>query len=111
VQHFPTCRMYRRVMVDYPSCYLTSSFLRLSVVRDLSLNGFRITGLSGLQPKSIVMVRLWLPGQEDSVDIDQAVVRWGNGFEFGVQIIALSNDADSRLALHIEQVLERKVAA
>ena len=111
MQYSSTRRMYRRALVDCPSCYLTSSSLQVSVVRDISLNGFRISGLPDVQRGSIVMVRLWLPGQEDSVDIDQAVVRWRNGFEFGVQIIAISNEVDLRLAFHMEQVLQRKAAA
>ncbi len=111
MQHFSSRRMYRRVLAEYPSCYATSSSLRVAVVRDISLNGFRISGLSGVQRDSIVMVRLWLPGQEDCIDIDQAVVRWVDGFEFGAQIISLSNEADLRLALHVEQILQRKAAA
>lgn len=101
-----TRRMYRRVSTDCPSCYLTSLSIRQGVVRDLSLNGFRIEGQSGLPRNTIIMVRLWLPGQESSIDIDQALVRWVNEREFGIQIIALSNEADLRLANHVEQALQ-----
>jgi hypothetical protein len=100
--------MYRRVPTDYPGCYLTSSSFRQGVVRDLSLNGFRIEGQSGLQRNSVVMVRVWLPDQEGSIDIDQAVVRWVREHEFGIQIIALSNEADLRLANYVERVLQEK---
>jgi hypothetical protein len=54
------------------------------------------------------MLRLWLPDQEGSIDIDQAVVRWKNKREFGVQIIALSNEADLRVASYVERALQRK---
>ncbi|TKS59159.1 MAG: PilZ domain-containing protein [Nitrospira sp.] len=103
-----TRRMYRRVSTDFPGCYCTSRSFRQGVVRDLSLNGFRIEGQSGLPRNTIVMVRFWLPDQEDSIDIDQAVVRWVNEREFGVQIIALSNEADLRLANHVELALQQK---
>jgi len=53
-------------------------------------------------------VRLWLSDQESCIDIDQAVVRWVNEREFGVQIIALTNEADLRLANHVEQALKQK---
>ncbi|HSA62947.1 MAG TPA: PilZ domain-containing protein [Nitrospiraceae bacterium] len=99
--------MYRRISADCPGCYLTSSSLRPGVVRDISLNGFRIEGQSGLPRNTIVMVRLWLPNQPGSIDIDQAVVRWVNEHEFGVQIVALSNEADLRLAIHVEQALQQ----
>jgi PilZ domain len=108
MSHSVTRRMYRRILTDYPSYYLTSNSFRQAVVRDLSLNGFRIEGPSGLPRNTIVMVRLWLPDEESSIDIDQAVVRWVNGREFGIQIIALSNEVDLRLASHVEQVLQQK---
>jgi hypothetical protein len=88
---------------------LTSNAFRQGVVRDLSLNGFRIEGQSGLPQNTMVMLRLWLPDQEGYIDIDQAVVRWVNEREFGVQIIALPNEADLRLANHVERALQRKV--
>ncbi len=103
-----TRRMYRRVSADYPSCYLMSQTLRRSVIRDISLNGVRIQCFSEPPCNSVVMVRLWLPGQEDSIDVDQAIVRWVRGQECGVQFVALSNEADFRLALHIEQALQQQ---
>ena len=111
MQHPATRRMYRRVMVEYSGCYLTCNSLRPSLVRDMSLNGFRIANPSGLRCNSLVMVRLWLPGQEIALDIDQAVVRWVHEYEFGVQIVAITNEADIRLAIHIEQILDRKAVA
>lgn len=52
------------------------------------------------------MIRLWLPNGEGTVDIDRAMVRWMTEREFGVQIVALSNEADLRLARHVEQRLQ-----
>lgn len=103
-----TRRMYRRIRADHPSCYLTSQSFRHSVVRDISLNGFRMEGLPTLPPHTMVMVRIWLPDQKETIDIDRAVVRWVREHEFGVQIIALSNEADFRLAAYIERVLLRQ---
>jgi len=102
-----TSRMYRRVPTDYPACYLQNQSFRQGMVRDRSLNGVRVEGQSGVRCNDMVMLRVWLPGGQDSIDIDQAVVRWVNEQEFGVQIIALSNDSDLRLALHVERELER----
>jgi hypothetical protein len=99
--------MYRRISTECLGIYLTSSSFRQAVVRDVSLNGFRIEGPSGVPRNTLVMVRLWLPDQEESIDIDQAVVRWVNEREFGVQFVALSNEADLRIATHVEQALRR----
>jgi hypothetical protein len=103
-----TRRMYRRILTGHPSCYLTSHSLRHSVVRDISLNGFRLEGLPALPRHTMVMVRIWLPDQKETIDIDQAVVRWVRGNEFGVQIVALSNEADFRLSVYVERVLQQQ---
>jgi hypothetical protein len=101
--------MYRRLVTNYPSCYLTNHSFSHSVVRDISLNGLRIESQANLSRNTMVMVRLWLPDQQDSIDIDQAVVRWVRGQEFGVQLVSLSNEADFRLATHIEHLLRHHI--
>lgn len=103
-----TRRMYRRVSTENPSYYLMGQVLRQSVIRDISLNGVRIQSLSDLPRSPLVMIRLWLPDQQDSLDIDQAIVRWVRGQEFGVQFVWLSNEADFRLAAHIKRVLQQQ---
>jgi hypothetical protein len=102
-----TRRMYRRVETDYPSCYLLPHAVRIAAVRDISLNGFRVRCLSAPPIQTLVRIQLWLPGQKDGIEIDQAIVRWAEQDEFGVQIVSLSNDADCRLAEHIEQLLRQ----
>lgn len=103
-----TRRMYRRISTEYHGYYLMGQVLRPSIIRDISLNGVRIKCLSDPPRNSLVMVRLWLPGQQDSLDVDQAIVRWARGHEFGVQFVSLSNEADFRLATYIEQVLQQQ---
>ncbi|NGZ98151.1 MAG: hypothetical protein CV089_18825 [Nitrospira sp. WS110] len=104
-----TRRMYRRISADYASCYLMDSVLRQGVIRDISLNGGRIQCFSDPPEKLLVMVRLWLPGQQESLDVDQAMVRWVRGQEFGVQFVSLSNEADFRLAVHIERIIQQQL--
>lgn len=82
--------------------------LRQAVIRDISLNGVRIQSFSDLPDNPLVMVRLWLPGQQESLDVDQAIVRWVGRQEFGVQFVSLSNEADYRLAIHIERILQQQ---
>ena len=102
-----TRRMYRRISAEYPGCFLTSYSVQQAVVRDISLNGFRVEGPCGLPYETIVKIQLWLPNGEGSVDIDQAMVRWMTEREFGVQIVSISNEADLRLARHVEQRLQQ----
>ena len=104
-----TRRMYRRVTTDYLGWYGTHRAIRPVIVRDLSLNGFRIEGQADLLSDRIVSVRIWLPNGGGSIEINQAVVRWKTEREFGVQIISLSNESDLRLARHVEHQLQDKM--
>ena len=103
-----TRRMYRRVERECRACILTSSAIRRCTVRDLSLSGFRVKRQDEevLPPHTSVMIRIWLPGISIPIDIDQAMVRWDRGKEFGVEILSISNGADFQLAGFIEQALQ-----
>lgn len=78
------------------------------MVRDLSLSGFRVKRPNEvvLSSQSPVMIRVWLPGVLMPIAIDQAMVRWNRGNEFGVEILSISNGADFQLAGFIEQTLQ-----
>ena len=102
--------MYRRVTTDYLGWYGIARTIRPVIVRDLSLNGFRVEGRADLLSGMIVSLRVWLPNGEGSIDINQAVVQWKTEREFGVQIIALTNDSDLRLAHHVEHQLQHSMA-
>lgn len=102
-----TQRMYRRISAEYPGCYLTCHAMQQAVVRDISLNGFRVEGQSGLPYGAIVKIQLWLPNGEGRVDIDQAMVRWKTEREFGLQIVSIANESDLRLARHVEHRLQQ----
>lgn len=105
-----TRRMYRRVTTDYHGWYGTHRIIQPVIVRDLSLNGFKIEGEAGLLSDMIVSMRVQLPHGGGSIEIDQAVVRWKTEREFGVQIIALSNESDLRLARHVEHQLQHAMS-
>lgn len=105
-----TQRMYRRITTDYLGWYGTHRRIRPVIVRDLSINGFRIEGQADLLSGMIVSIRVWLPNGEGSIEINEAVVRWKTVREFGVQIIALTNESDLRLARHVEHQLQHTMA-
>ncbi len=100
-------RMYRRVQTDYIGYCLTHRSLQAVIVRDISLNGFRIEGAPHIPCNSVMTLQLWLPDGDGVIDIDQVLVRWKREREMGVQIVVLSNAADLRLARHVEQQLRR----
>ena len=105
-----TRRMYRRVTSDYLGWYGSHRTIRPVILRDLSLNGFRVEGQADLLSDQIVSIRVQLPNGGGSIEIDQAVVRWKTEREFGVQIISLSNESDLRLARHVEHQLQHTMA-
>ncbi len=103
-----TRRMYRRVERECHACVLTSSAIHRCIVRDLSLSGFRVArqGEAALSQHRFVMLRVWLPGVSTPIDIDQAMIRWDQGSEFGVEIISISSGADFQLAGFIGRTLQ-----
>ena len=103
-----TRRMYRRVERECHACILTSSAIHRCTVRDLSLSGVRVQrqDKAVLSLHMLVMIRVWLPGISTPIDIDQAMVRWDRGNEFGVEIQSISNGSDFQLAEFIERTLQ-----
>ena len=106
-----TRRMYRRVERECHACILTSSAIHRCTVRDLSLSGFRVQreGEAPLSQHMAVMIRVWLPGLPEPIDIDQAMVRWDRGNEFGVEIQSISNGSDFQLAGCIARALQSSI--
>ncbi|MCP9454646.1 MAG: PilZ domain-containing protein [Nitrospira sp.] len=102
-----TRRMYRRIEVEGGGVLAVHGSVQRIVVRDLSLNGLRMD-VPFPPPRGIlVAVRLWLPDDE-VVEIDQALVRWSDGKQCGVQIVSLSNEMDQRLARYVESRLREE---
>jgi hypothetical protein len=103
--------MYRRIDQECHACILTSSAIQRCMVRDLSLSGFRVKrqGEDALSLHTPVMIRVWLPGISTPIDIDQAMVRWDRGNEFGVEIQSISNGSDFQLAGFIERTLQSSI--
>jgi len=108
VRNPSTRRMYRRVERECHACILTSSAIHRCTVRDLSLSGARVQrqDKAVLSLHMLVMIRVWLPGISTPIDIDQAMVRWDRGNEFGVEIQSISNGSDFQLAEFIERTLQ-----
>ncbi|MEC4891369.1 MAG: PilZ domain-containing protein [Nitrospira sp.] len=94
--------MYRRVQRECDGCILTATTVSRCRISDVSLNGCRIQSDREFAPGSFVMVRIWVPGVKEPIDIDQAVIRWERHGEIGLQIVALSNGADFQLARYVE---------
>ncbi|MCP9464245.1 MAG: PilZ domain-containing protein [Nitrospira sp.] len=101
-----TRRMYRRIETRCGGVLIIHGVAQRMVVRDLSLNGLKMEVPFPPPRGTLVAVQLWLPVGE-LVEIDQALVRWSDDRQCGVQIVSLSNEMDQRLARYIESHLAR----
>jgi len=68
----------------------------LGVVFDVSLNGVRVMSPASMNQGDQLAVSLRLPDQTATMNVD-ATVRWGNRHTFGLEFIALSQRAETRL--------------
>jgi hypothetical protein len=98
--------MYRRIEIRGGGVLIIHGVAQRMVVRDLSLNGLKMEAPFPPPKGVLVAVRLWLP-EGAMVEIDQALVRWSDERQCGVQIVSLSNEMDQRLARYIESHLAR----
>lgn len=64
---------------------------------NLSLNGWRVDGTQPVVPGMIFTLCVVLPGQQPTVFIDRAVVRWSRGQEFGIEVSSIKADEQARL--------------
>ena len=60
------------------------------ILIDVSRRGWRATGPSPVLAGTSLSVRVFLPDTAQSVFIEEAVVRWSDGLDFGVELMRIS---------------------
>lgn len=68
---------------------------------NLSREGWRIMSDQPVSRGTVLSLRLYLQDQEDPLDVDQAIVRWTDQTEFGVELVSLRPDAATRLSEYL----------
>ena len=68
----------------------------LGVVLDVSLKGAKVMSMTAMRPGDHLAVSLRIPDQVTAMQVD-ALVRWGNDQLFGLEFVAISQSAESRL--------------
>ncbi len=96
-KHF-TLRTYQRVMRCSSSYYLSDDFLGKGIVRDISAGGCRIQGDHQVKLGMKLTLRMDHPEDTIPLEIEQAVVRWVSGRDFGVRITKIHDSGTRRLA-------------
>src|SRR5687768_14862926 len=99
-KHFKL-RTYQRVLMCGLGYYLSDEFLGKGTVWDLSVGGWRIEGDHHVRVGMVLTLRLELPDKHFSLEVEQAIVQWVNGRDFGVQIRKIRNISLKRLELLI----------
>jgi hypothetical protein len=71
---------------------------------DLSIGGCRIESAVDVQPGVSLEVRIVTTGQESPIQIQQAIVRWKRGREFGLEFVTMGPGEWARLQRTVEQI-------
>lgn len=104
-KHF-TLRTYQRVMLCSSSYYLSEDFLGKGIVRDISAGGWRIQGDQQVKLGMRLTLRMDHPEDTVPLEIDEAVVQWVSGRDFGVRITKVRGSATRRLACLVNRRLQ-----
>ena len=76
--------------------WLAAERAGLGVVLDVSLNGAKVMSPVSMNPGDQLVISLRLPDQTATMNVD-GTVRWGNRETFGLEFIAVSQLAETRL--------------
>jgi hypothetical protein len=83
-------RYGKRYSVSCPIKYQVGAHAHEGILIDVSRQGWRATGPSPVLAGTTLSVRVCFPDAAQSVFIDEAVVRWSDGLEFGVELTRIS---------------------
>ena len=71
---------------------------------DLSINGCRIESPTDVQPGASLEVRIIAIEHEPPIQIQQALVRWSRGRQFGLEFVTMDTDEWARLQHTMKQI-------
>jgi hypothetical protein len=95
-KHFKL-RTYQRVPLCGGGYYLSQDFLGRGTVWDVSVGGWRIEGDHQVRVGMMLTLRMDLHGEQRPLEVEQAIVQWVSGRDFGVQIRKIRTTAVKRL--------------
>jgi PilZ domain len=100
-------RPYRRIPTWLHLHYLSGEYVGKGIVTNLSQSGVRIQGEHAVEPGLNLALRLTLSDDGPTIEVEQATVRWVDGYDFGLDFIKLSPSATK----HINDALSRQIRA
>lgn len=84
---------HNRYHMCCPVEYRTQGGVVNGTLLDMSKQGWRVAGEQPVSKGTTMSLRVSLPGQSTALTIDEAIVRWTSGNEFGIELISLGQDA------------------
>jgi PilZ domain len=99
-------RQHRRVSAHLKSLLLGNSHEVEGITLDLSIGGARIESDIDVFPGKQIRVRLVVPGEEEPLLIDQALVRWVAEDMFGIEFLKVSRERRDDLEELIDEFEE-----
>jgi len=81
--------------------YLSPQGAGKGTLINLSREGWRIKSDHPVTQGTVLSLRLYLQDQPTPLDVDQAIVRWTDSTEFGVELVSLRPDAATRLSEYL----------
>ena len=73
-------------------------------VVDLSIRGCRIESATDVQPGASLEIRIVASEHEPPIHIQQALVRWSRGRQFGLEFVTMAPEEWARLQHTVKQI-------
>ena len=90
-------RQHPRVDLQFRIVFNDDGIQGQGEILNLSRRGCAVQSEAAVATRMYLALQLYLPGDEDPVTIDQAVVRWTAVQQFGVEFMQLQDHAVQRL--------------
>jgi hypothetical protein len=100
-------RPYRRIPTWLVLYYLSGESVGKGVVTNLSQSGMRVQGDHAVVPGLDLTLRVTFANDGQTIEVERAMVRWVNGYDFGLDFTSLSPLA----AKHISDTVSQQIRA
>lgn len=101
-------RKHQRLKKSVPVRYLGPRLAGEGIISDLSLSGSYITGNVLVQVGMQLSLEIFVPGDQESLLIDRAIVKWVKGAEFGVDFGAPEPNVTERITRVISTLVKKQ---
>jgi hypothetical protein len=102
-------RTQLRAAVQLPAMFLTPKLVGNGVIQDASRKGLRIETRESVSLGMAFAIQVYFPKVPKPLEIEEAVVQWTKGTQFGVRFTKLNDEALPRLDTFYVLALEEQL--